>query len=72
MPKNSIEQLWRTWHVSFNAFNIKYAYVPLGGNKMGTLKRTITIFAIFTFIALWHEAEVKLLVWGFANGSFVV
>ena len=69
---NSIEQLWKTWHVSFNAFNIKYAYIPLGGKKMGPVKATMVIFGIFLFIAIWHDAEIKLVLWGVGNGFFVV
>ena len=34
-------------------------YVPLGGNR----RRALNAWLIFTFVALWHDVEWRLLVW---------
>ena len=51
---------WRSWHQSFNLWNIRYLYIPMGGRKWAFLN----IWVIFTFVALWHDRELDRLVWG--------
>ncbi|KAJ3361744.1 glycerol transporter [Allomyces javanicus] len=51
---------WRDWHASFNLWNIRYLYVPLGGAKT----RWLNLWVIFTFVAVWHDLELNLLAWG--------
>lgn len=53
------EDFWREWHRSFNQWLIKYIYVPLGGKHY----KIISIWIIFTFVALWHDIQFNLLVW---------
>ena len=45
---------WKSWHSSFNLWLVQYLYVPLGGNR----RRTLNIWPIFLFVALWHDLEV--------------
>ena len=56
----SFEGFWRQWHRSFNIWLIRYMYIPMGGSK----KKFINTFIIFSFVALWHEVKLHLLVWG--------
>ena len=55
----SFEGFWRQWHRSFNIWLIRYMYIPMGGSK----KKFINTFIIFSFVALWHEVKLHLLVW---------
>ncbi|GIJ99073.1 glycerol transporter [Aspergillus viridinutans] len=67
---------WRGWHRSFNRWIVRYLYVPLGGgarsggaNKSspGLLSKARQIFnflVVFTFVALWHDINLRLLMWG--------
>ena len=34
-------------------------YVPLGGSR----RRALNAWVIFTFVALWHDVEWRLLIW---------
>ena len=34
-------------------------YVPLGGSKW----RAVNVWVIFTFVAIWHDLELRLLGW---------
>ena len=43
-------------------------YKPMGGSK----SRIWSMFIIFTFVAIWHDIELKLLAWGFLNSGFMV
>ena len=64
----SLEQFWKGWHASFNKWIVTYLYLPLGGRK----NRTLAVWAVFLFVAVWHDIELKLLVWGALNSVFFV
>ncbi|ANZ73919.1 BA75_01479T0 [Komagataella pastoris] len=59
---------WRAWHRSFNRWTIKYIYVPLGGSRY----RILTSLAVFSFVAIWHDIELKLLMWGWIVVLFLL
>jgi D-alanyl-lipoteichoic acid acyltransferase DltB (MBOAT superfamily) len=50
---------WRGWHHSYNAWLIRYLYVPLGGSHT----RHWNVWVVFTFVAIWHDLHLKLLAW---------
>ncbi len=58
----SFEGFWRQWHRSFNIWLIRYMYIPMGGSD----KKFINTFIIFSFVALWHEVKLHLLVWAWS------
>eukprot|EP00002_Diphylleia_rotans_P027156 TRINITY_DN5434_c0_g1_i3.p1 TRINITY_DN5434_c0_g1~~TRINITY_DN5434_c0_g1_i3.p1 ORF type:complete len:520 (-),score=50.37 TRINITY_DN5434_c0_g1_i3:648-2207(-) len=59
---------WRSWHSSFNIWLTRYLYIPLGGSK----KRWINIWIIFTFVALWHDLDWRLMYWGWCVCLFLL
>lgn len=67
---------WRGWHRSFNRWLIRYLYGPLGGASSKTWKSTlISVFnyaIVFTFVALWHDISLNLLVWGWLIVLFML
>ena len=67
---------WRSWHRSFNRWNIRYIYIPLGGASTRTWKsRVMTVInytSIFTFVALWHDISLNLLIWGWLIVLFMM
>ncbi|CAI6004377.1 unnamed protein product [Closterium sp. NIES-64] len=54
-----IEGFWRGWHASYNKWIVRYLYIPLGGGK----RKLLNVWIVFTFVALWHDLEWKLLWW---------
>ena len=64
---------WRAWHRSFNRWIVRYIYIPLqksaGGSKMRMVGNMV---AVFTFVALWHDINLKLLAWGWLIVLFVL
>lgn len=56
----STSSFWRSWHRSFNKWAVRYIYVPLGGSKHKVRNALVT----FLFTAMWHDMELRLLVWG--------
>lgn len=59
---------WRAWHRSFNKWVIRYVYIPLGGSQ----NRILTSLAVFSFVAIWHDIELKLLFWGWLVVLFLI
>jgi D-alanyl-lipoteichoic acid acyltransferase DltB (MBOAT superfamily) len=59
---------WRSWHKSYNVWLVRYVYIPLGGNK----NRIFNTLIAFTFVAVWHDIELKLLVWGWLITLFIL
>ena len=62
------EEFWRAWHRSFNIWLIRYIYIPLGGTK----KKVLNMWVVFSFVALWHDLKLNLLIWGWFICFFLV
>jgi len=59
---------WRRWHISLSTWLRDYLYIPLGGNKKGTLF-TYRNLAITMFLGgLWHGAAWTFIIWGAYRG----
>ncbi|GCE99781.1 glycerol transporter [Zygosaccharomyces mellis] len=59
---------WRAWHRSFNKWVVRYIYIPLGGSK----NRILTSLAVFSFVAIWHDIKLRLLLWGWLIVLFLL
>jgi D-alanyl-lipoteichoic acid acyltransferase DltB (MBOAT superfamily) len=64
----SYEGFWRAWHRSFNVWLTRYIYIPLGGSKY----KIYNIWIVFNFVALWHDLQLNLLLWGWFICLFFV
>jgi D-alanyl-lipoteichoic acid acyltransferase DltB (MBOAT superfamily) len=64
----SLEQFWKGWHSTYNKWLVRYIYKPLGGRSY----RFLSVWLIFSFVAIWHDIEWKLILWGLLNASFYV
>ncbi|MCO5555107.1 hypothetical protein L7F22_008648 [Adiantum nelumboides] len=58
-----LEGFWKSWHASYNRWLVRYLYIPLGG----ACYRILNIWVIFTFVAVWHDLEWKLLSWAWVT-----
>lgn len=61
-------QFWRAWHRSYNKWIIRYIYIPLGGSH----NRILASLAVFSFVAIWHDIELRLLIWGWLVVIFLL
>lgn len=60
LPKNfnspykatSVADFWRRWHLSLSTWLRDYLYIPLGGNREGSIASYTIVFAFFLMIAL--------------------
>ena len=61
---HSLKEFWNRWHMSLNAWFRDYVYIPLGGNRCGSLKRRFNIMVVFLLSGLWHGAAWNFVAWG--------
>ncbi len=67
----SFTEHWTRWHITLSNFFLEYVYIPLGGNRVGTLKTYRNLWIVFLVSGLWHGANWTYLAWGFYNGLFI-
>jgi len=65
-----IAEFWRRWHISLSTWFRDYLYIPLGGSRGGTSKKTRNIFIIFIVSGFWHGANWTFIVWGALNALY--
>ncbi len=64
-------EFWRRWHISLSAWFRDYVYFPLGGNRVGPVKRCRNIMVTFLTSGLWHGASWNFVIWGCVHGLLV-
>ena len=68
----SISEFWRRWHITLGSWFKEYVYIPLGGNRKGTIKTYINLLIVFFLTGLWHGASMSFVIWGLYHGFFSV
>ena len=67
-----IQDFWRRWHITLSRFLRDYIYIPLGGNRKGSLRTYTNLLATFVLGGIWHGAGWTFLFWGFLHGMALV
>lgn len=68
----NIVEFWRRWHMTLSRFLRDYLYIPLGGNKLGPIKRYRNLFLTMLLGGLWHGAGWTFVVWGALHGFYLI
>lgn len=68
----SIVEFWRRWHMTLSGFLRDYLYIPLGGNRFGSVRRYFNLFLTMLLGGLWHGANWTFVVWGALHGAFLI
>jgi len=82
LPKNfnspykasSVADFWRRWHLSLSTWLRDYLYIPLGGNRKGSIASYLIVFIFFVMIALLAGNPLLTLILSgvFALGSIAM
>ncbi len=68
----SISEFWRRWHISLGTWFKDYVYIPLGGNRSGTLKTLRNLAIVWFLTGLWHGASTNFVLWGLYFGLLII
>lgn len=68
----NIAVFWRRWHITLSRFLKDYLYIPLGGNRRGTLRRGVNLLVTMMLGGLWHGASWTFLAWGMLHGFYLI
>lgn len=67
-----ITDFWRRWHISLSSWLRDYLYIPLGGNRLGPIRRDVNLVVVMALGGLWHGAAWHFAIWGVAHGVALV
>ena len=68
----SIIDFWRRWHMTLSRFLRDYLYIPLGGSRYGSVRRSINVFLTMLLGGLWHGAGWTFVIWGAMHGIYLL
>ena len=65
-PYQSInpQEFWRRWHIALSTWFRDYLYIPLGGNRKGTVRTSLNNLVTMLVAGLWHGASWMFVIWG--------
>jgi alginate O-acetyltransferase complex protein AlgI len=68
----NFSEFWTRWHISLSSWLRDYLYVPLGGNRDGTLMTYRNNMLTMLIGGLWHGANWTFVFWGFLHGLYLI
>ena len=68
----SVDDFWRRWHISLSRWLKDYLYIPLGGNRRGSVRTGINLIITMALGGLWHGASGRFVIWGLLHGAGLV
>ncbi len=66
------KEFWQRWHISLSRWLRNYLYIPLGGNKSGTIMTYRNLALTMVIGGLWHGAAWTFVAWGIYQGLLLV
>jgi len=67
----SITDFWRRWHISLSTWLRDYLYIPLGGNRHGSIRTYVNLLLTMLLGGLWHGANWTFIAWGAYQGLWL-
>ena len=68
----SIQDFWRRWHMTLSRWLRDYVYIPLGGNRGGSLLTYRNLMLTMLIGGLWHGAGWTFVAWGAIHGTALI
>lgn len=60
----TMTEFWRRWHMTLGSWFREYLYIPLGGNRVSTVKAIRNLLVVWLFTGVWHGAGYNFILWG--------
>ncbi|MGI5987656.1 MAG: MBOAT family O-acyltransferase [Dysosmobacter sp.] len=68
----SVTEFWRRWRMSLTGWFREYLYIPLGGNRGGTVKTLRNILIVWFCTGFWHGASWNFVLWGLYFAAWLI
>lgn len=68
----SVGGFWKKWHMTLTSFLTQYIYIPMGGNRKGSIRQVFNIMCVFIISGFWHGASWCFVIWGIMHGVCMV
>jgi D-alanyl-lipoteichoic acid acyltransferase DltB (MBOAT superfamily) len=68
----SYREFWSRWHISLSTWFRDYVYIPLGGNRVSSIRRKKNLLVTFLASGLWHGANWTFVLWGGLHGIYQI
>ncbi len=68
----SFSEFWNRWHISLSSWLRDYLYIPLGGNRLGSIITFRNLLVVMFLGGLWHGAAWTFVIWGLLHGFYLV
>ena len=68
----SITDFWRRWHMTLSSWFKSYVYIPLGGNRKGTVRTVRNLLVVWLLTGFWHGASWNFVLWGLYFGVLLI
>ncbi len=80
LPKNfddpyisrSVSEFYRRWHITLGLWFRNNIYIPMGGNRNGTVRTVLNLLVVWLFTGLWHGTGGNYLLWAGILAFFIV
>lgn len=59
----SVSEFYRRWHITLGAWFRENIYIPLGGNRCGTVRTIFNLAVVWLLTGLWHGIGGNYLLW---------
>ena len=66
------KEFWSRWHISLSTWFRDYLYVPLGGNRNGSLLMYRNLLIVMLIGGLWHGAAWTYVIWGIYHAVLLI
>jgi alginate O-acetyltransferase complex protein AlgI len=67
----SLTEFWSRWHISLSRWLRNYVYIPLGGNRQGSVGTYRNLILTMLIGGLWHGASWNFVIWGGYHGTIL-
>lgn len=68
----NIQEFWRRWHITLMTWFKDYVYIPLGGNRKGSVRKHLNNTIVFLLSGLWHGSNWTFVVWGLFHSIWFI
>ena len=69
---STFRAFWRNWHRTLTAWLRDYVYIPLGGNRVSYVRRSVNTLVVLLSIGVWHGAGYNYILLGLGSGLWLI